>query len=488
MRPPVGVILFVDNKHKGNVMFNIAVIGGGISGMASAYLLRETLEKAGIGHRFKLIEAEDTLGGKVKTYHDERFTCETGSNGFLDNKPLTLELVKKAGAEDMLLRSDDAAANRFIYSGRRLHLLSANPVKLFLDDLLTVPGRMRLLCEFFGSHRPEGIDETIAAFARRRVGKNAYEMLIDPMVGGIHAGNPEELSLKSCFPLMHEMETEYRSLTSALIQKQRDKSKQKAGGGPAGPGGVLTTFKKGLSSFVDVLADKLGRENIVSGCPVEKVVRVQGDGRAKYRVVFTDDKEPLEADVVVFASPAHATSKISRELDAEFSRAHSQIPYAKVNVVCLGFLKADFKPDTNGFGFLIPSKEQRKILGCLWTSSIFPGHRAPDGHVLLRVMIGGARRPDLADLPDDTQVEMAMNELKDIMRVDSEPDFIKVFRHEQAIPQYKTGHAEKMEIIKERLKKMPGVFTAGNAYKGVGFNDCIITANEAAAGIADYLK
>ena len=471
-------------------MFKVVVVGGGISGMASAFLIKEALSAANIEHDLKVIEAAEQPGGKVKTFKGSGFTCETGSNGFLDNKPLSLELVSKVGADDLLLRSDESAALRFIYAKGRLHQLSANPMKLMLDDLLSVSGRIRLILEAFGKKRPEGIDESIADFARRRVGKDAFEMLIDPMVSGIHAGNPEELSLKSCFQRMYEMETEYGSLTKALLALKKNKGKQKSGGGPSGPGGRLTSFKGGLGQIIEKISDKLGENSLICGQPVERVTRLTSAGRPGYQVDFAPETglKPLAADVVIFTSPTFATSKITKELDPKFSEIHSNILYSKVNVICLGFPKADFDANAHGFGFLIPSREQRKILGCLWTSSIFPDYRAPDDYVLLRAMVGGTRHPERTELDDEATLKMVLSELRDIMGVTCKPDFVQIFRHPWAIPRYQIGHADRLDKIEKRLTDLPGIFTAGNAYEGIGFNDCIISANKAAAAVKGYLS
>ncbi|MFN3480568.1 MAG: protoporphyrinogen oxidase [Thermodesulfovibrionales bacterium] len=439
-------------------MDKITVVGGGISGLSLAFFLKRARPSIDI----TVLEAENRPGGKIWSDRRDGFLCESGVNGFLDNRPKTLELASLLSLNP--LRSNDNARKRFVFSGGKLRLIPESPITFLTSDLLSLNGRIRVLCEPF---QPRGSDdESLAEFAIRRLGREAYEKLIDPMVSGIYAGDPERLSLKSCFPRVYKLEREYGSLIKGMIKLQKKAKREgKTSVGP-GPGGTLTSFRSGMGALIDALKDELG-ESIKSK---SKVVSILKENRV-YNVI-TEDGFGIESDVVVIATPAHEASAITRNLDAELSRLLSEIPYPSLSVVCLGYRKDKIGHDLNGFGFLIPHIEGRRILGSLWDSSIFP-ERAPEGYVLIRSMVGGMRASKLALIEKDQLIKLVQEELRDIMGIKDDPDFISAYVHEKAIPQYTRGHPERLKLIEELLLKYKGLYITGNAYRGIGVNDCI---------------
>ena len=440
-------------------MGRLIIVGGGISGLSLAHLLR----KQDPAFDVAVLEAGERLGGKIWTDRGEGFLCEGGVNGFLNNKPRTLELAADLSLTP--LRSSDAARKRFIFSGGKLHPLPESPAAFFRSDLLSVRGRLRIVYEMFAP-RGRSEDESLAAFGRRRLGKEAFEKLIDPMASGIFAGDPETLSLKSCFPRIHQLEEEYGSLIKALIRLQiKAKKEGRTGPGP-GPGGVLTSFADGMESFILALRDSLGSRVR----PSSKVVSLAKTG-GRY-TVHLEDGTFVEAESVVLACPAHASSEILGDLDQALSRTLSEIPYPVVSVVCLGYKKEKVGRNLDGFGFLVPFREGRKILGTLWDSSIFP-NRAPQGYVLVRSMLGGARASHLALQDEGRLIDTVAGELADIMGITVHPDFARVYIHEKAIPQYTIGHQGRLDAMERLLTRHKGLFLAGNAYRGISVNDCI---------------
>jgi len=440
-------------------MDRIIIIGGGISGLSLAYLLHTQMPSLDI----IVLEAEERLGGKIWTDKTEGFLCEAGVNGFLNNKPRTLELA--AGLLLSPLKSNDAARKRFIFSEGRLHSLPESPPAFFKSDLLNVWGRLRIVCEMF-IRRGRKEDESLADFGRRRLGREAFEKLIDPMASGIYAGDPEALSLKSCFPKIHQLETEYGSLIRALLRLQvKAKKEGRSGPGP-GPGGVLTSFYDGMETFILALKASLGaRVRSLS-----KVVSLTGK-RDRFTLCL-EDGSSMESDCVVMATPAHASSEILRDFDQALSRSLSEIPYPAVSVVCLGYKKEKIGRSLDGFGFLVPFREGRRILGTLWDSSIFP-NRAPEGYVLLRTMLGGARASHLAIQDQKMIVDTVSTEVGDIMGFKVQPDFTRVYVHQKAIPQYTLGHQGRLDTMERLLARYKGLFLAGNSYRGISVNDCI---------------
>ncbi len=436
----------------------LIIIGGGISGLSLAYFLLKKDPKLDL----YVLESEEKAGGKIWTERVNGFLCEGGVNGFLDNRPRTLELASNLGLTPV--RSNDTARKRYIFSDNKLHLLPESPLSFFLSNLLSVSGRIRIIYEIFA---PKGLkeDESLADFARRRLGAEAYEKLIDPMASGIYAGDPEKMSLKSCFPKIFELERKYGSLIKAMIKlkKEAKKSGKKIG---AGPGGVLTSFLDGMQVLVSSLKDFLGNRLKTNS----RVVSI--DKKGKMYNVFLSDNSRFEAEAVVIASPAHSTSEIIKDFNKRLSLILSEIPYPPISVVCFGYKKERIKSSLDGFGFLVPKREGKKILGTLWDSSVFP-NRAPEGYVLMRSMLGGARSPEIAMLDDDRLISIVMNDIKDIMGLDVFPDFIKIYRHEKGIPQYLLGHDKRLEEIDRIVKTYKGLYITGNSYRGIGVNDCI---------------
>lgn len=442
-------------------MDRIVIVGAGISGLSLAYLLKKakpTLE-------IIILEAQDRPGGKIWSDQREGFLCEGGVNGFLDNRPRTLELAALLSLSP--LRSNDNARKRFIYSKGKLRLIPESPISFLTSDLLSLRGRIRVLLEALVPKRSDEVtEESLAEFAIRRLGREAYEKLIDPMASGIYAGDPEELSLKSCFPKIYNLEKEYGSLIRGMIKLQRKANKTGRPSPGPGPGGTLTSFQRGMETLVDALRNKL-YENLRLTSKVVSVTREDN----LYRISLKDGRQ-ISSNAVVIATPAYEASAITRNLDVELSMLLSQIPYPSLTVVCLGYKKNSIGHDLDGFGFLVPFREKRRILGSLWDSSIFP-ERAPYGYALIRCMVGGARASELALMDKDKIVVMVQEELRDIMGIRSEPEFVSVYVHEKAIPQYIIGHHRRLKMIDNILLKYKGLYIAGNAYRGIGVNDCI---------------
>lgn len=466
-------------------MKKAVIIGGGISGLATAYLMQKKAREQDIELCLTVLEKESRVGGKIWSIKDEGYLCEWGPNGFLDSKPQTLDLCEDLGIGERLLRSNDHARKRYIYSEGMLHRLPENARSFFASKLISWPGKLRLAMELIAPGPPNGIDETLAAFGRRRLGKEALQKLISPMVSGIFAGNPETMSLKSCFPRIAELETEYGGLIMAMLRLARKKRKERAAGkvvsSAAGPGGVLTSFQDGIQALTDILAGKLPEGTVKTG---QVAVKVLPGKSVPYRV-RTETGE-LDADLVVIAAPSFAAAGLLGEVDGEITALLNEIPYASMTVVCFGYERESIEHSLDGFGYLIPKEEGMGTLGTLWDSSIF-GNRAPDGHVLLRSMMGGACFPEYIELPDDEVERRVKEDLKTTMGIKESPSFVRIFRHEKAIPQYTVGHGDRLRALAERLPAHPGLVLTGNSYRGIGLNDCVAAAARASEEGIGYL-
>jgi len=436
----------------------IVIAGGGISGLSLAYLLLKKEPSLDV----EILESEDRPGGKIWTDKVDGFLCESGVNGFLDNKPKTLELISNLDLKP--LRSNDEARKRFIYTDAKLHVIPEKPPAFFKSDLMSLRGRLRILYELFAP-RGTGEDETLESFAVRRLGREAYEKLIDPMASGIYAGDSTRLSLKSCFPRIYNLERTYGSLIRGMIKLKKE-AKKTGKTVSAGPGGTLTSFHDGMQVLIDALKENLGnRLRLSSGVTgVEK--------KNECYKVFMNNGEEIEADILVLATPAHVTTRIIKDMNGKIADLTSRIPYPSVAVICLGFRKGSFPHSLDGFGFLVPRKEKKRILGTLWDSSIFP-NRASADHVLLRSIVGGARGSEFAMKEDNVILNAVLGELKVVMGINVDPDFMRIYRHEYAIPQYNIGHQKILAEIDELMSKCRGMYLTGNSYRGIGLNDCI---------------
>ncbi|MBF0539676.1 MAG: protoporphyrinogen oxidase [Nitrospirae bacterium] len=460
----------------------VAIIGGGIAGLTVGYLLAERFPALEI----QIFEGQERPGGKIWTQKEGGYLIESAVNGFLDNRPKTLELSQQLGLSPV--RSNEGARRRYIYAAGRLHRVPHGLLAFVGTDLLSAGAKVRVLMEAFlpaarGAAAPavrDIEDETLASFATRRLGREAYETLIDPMASGIYAGDAQQLSLKACFPKVHNLEVNYGGLIRGMIGKMWEGRKTKTTVS-AGPGGVLTSFEAGMGSIIDALGERLGQRLRVGHAAVA-VERL----RDRY-VVHFDAGDPIEAEAVILAAPAYASSLMVRGLDGQLSRELGGIVNPPVSVVCMGVRKEHIKGNgVDGFGFLIPSKAGRKTLGTLFDSTIFP-NRAPEGYTLLRTMLGGARNPHIAQLKDDDLVSTVLKELSDIIGLKHTPEMIKIYRHEKAIPQYNQGHPAMLERVNQLMQRHRGLYLHGNSYKGIGVNDCIETSYELVERIAGEL-
>ncbi len=467
------------------------IIGGGISGLATAQALRDLARQRGQhAPAITVLEAERRVGGKIRTLSADGFTCEWGVNGFLNKEPRTLELVQRLGLEDALLPATAAFNNRFIYTRGKLRAVKMHPLKFLLSGILPWADKWRLIRELWVPPRPapaegELADESVADFARRRVGPGALSVLVDPMQTGIYAGDPEQMSVLSCFPRVVEVERQYGGLIRGMkrIAAERRKAGEKPQAVPgAGPAGHLTSFRGGMQLLVDRLAEKLG-DRVRLGAQAAQVTRDAGG----YRVALADGAEPLAAEAVVLACPAHAGAGLLHDLSPALGKLAAQIPYAPLAVVCLGYARAQVAHPLDGFGFLVPRGEGLRMLGALWTSTIFP-ERAPEGQVLVRVMVGGARDRKVQAVPDEELLREVAAEVARVLGADGEPAFSRVFRHARAIPQYVLGHAAMLRQVEAQLAELPGLFISGNAYRGVGVNDCVRNAWPTAEAVLDCLS
>ena len=458
-------------------MSRIAIVGGGISGLAIAWAIRTRDPRADV----VVLERGAKTGGNIRTEHVDGYICESGPDGFLDNAPDTLQLVQSLGLQERLLPSDDRARRRYIFRNGALREVPTSPQGFVGTRLLTLPGKLRVACEPF-ARRSRANDESIYEFAARRIGHEAASVLVDSMVSGIFAGDSQALSLRACFPRMWQLESEHGGLFRALLATRRNRKKGDAVGAPSGR---LTSFVGGMNELIDGLTARLNDVVRTSSRIVALRHTTFFDGhRAGYpvgRYALATEGGEVGADAVVLAGPAADSALLLRSVDPALAAELDEIPSAPLAVISLGYDAASVARDCsmNGFGFLVPRGEHVRILGALWESSIYP-NRAPAGKVLLRVMIGGACDPTAVTLDDHQLLRTVRDDLATTMRLQCAPEFTRIVRHARGIPQYVKGHLDRLQRIDTLLQAHPGLCLAGNSYRGVSLNSCVSEAAQVA--------
>jgi oxygen-dependent protoporphyrinogen oxidase len=460
----------------------VVVVGGGVAGLTVAYELAERSQRLGDGVRVLCLESSDRPGGNIRSERVGGFTCEAGPTGFLDNAPATITLARRLGLADRMIRAKPEAANRYIFRRGKLRKVPLNPISFLGSGILSPLGKLRLLGEPFAP-RSKQDDESIFEFASRRIGREAAAVLVDAMVSGVYAGNARQLSLPATFPKMRNMEQQHGSLFRAMLAKRKEaKSEGSEAGGPAGPGGVLTSFRDGLEELTNSLARALS-DKLRLNSPVQLVSDM---GRRGFRVLL-DEGAPIEANAVVLACPAWTAAPLVESMDPKLHATMTTIPSASLAVVHTGFRTMALGDQLTGFGYLVPREQGPRVLGTLWISQIFDG-RAPDGAILLTSMIGGAHDPHAVDLDDEAMLAVVRDDINKAMSIMVRPYFSHIVRWPRGIPQYTLGHPERMQVIEDRLRDHPGLYVSGNSYRGISVNACVEEAPQVAEAVLEFLN
>jgi protoporphyrinogen/coproporphyrinogen III oxidase len=460
-------------------MLDVLIIGGGISGLSTAFAL-----KRHAAVRCELWEASNRLGGTIGSDRSEGYSVDWGPNGFLDREPITLQLVDELGLRAALEPANSKSEKRFILKNGRLHPVPFSPAKMLTTELLGPIEKARVFCEPFIRGRKDDGEESVFDFAARRIGRAAAETFVDPMTSGVFGGLARELSLPACFPIMREMEMRHGGLVKAMIARQWVKRRTRnadgasacKSGGPAGPAGRLTSFKTGL----DVLTQTMGMHLNSIIKTDREVVRIsrQEDSWA----IYDKAGNAALARQVVLACPTYAIAPMFTDFDREISEAFNAFPYAPIIVLATGHRREDVRHPLDGFGFLIPRNQKLRTLGSIWTSSIF-SERAPEGHVQFRSMLGGAGDPSVLELSDEQLWLTLKRELDPLVGIRNDPRLMRVYRWQRGIPQFTLGHRERRARLERLLDKQTGLFAVGNAYYGVSLNECVKMAYRVAQKI-----
>lgn len=438
----------------------IGIVGAGLSGLATAFYLKQAIPDVELA----IFEASSEPGGALHTEEVEGFRFEAGGNGFLTNKPDCLRLVEDSGATALLMPSSDLARKRYIYTDA-LHRMPESGSLFARSKLMTLPQKLRMLGEFFVPARRDGADESLREFGDRRLGPAFTNVFLDAMSAGIYGSTPDRISVKAAFPLIVALERDYGGLFRGMLAKRKKE---------AGPGGVLTSTREGISTLIRHLAAVI-RADWHFDEPVRAIER-QGSG---YRI--NTPKGTTDVDRVVVCATSFAAAEMLNTLDAGVARRLAAIEYSPIAVVGFGYRSLEDPLD--GFGLLTTTSSKQPILGVLWDSSIFPD-RAPAGAKSIRAMIGGQRNPELVNQDDAGLIETARRGVRATMGLDRDPDVTFVKRWDRGIPSYAPGHVAAVDELFAEVAKIPGLYLNCNAYRGIAMNDCARNSRELAERIS----
>ena len=448
------------------------ILGAGISGLTTGFYLAEN------GLRVRILEKSPRVGGAIRSERRDGFLIEFGPNTVLDTTPLLGELFQKLGIASERVDASPQAKNRYIVRSGKLHALPTSPLAFLKTPLFSTLAKLRLLLEPFISRAPVDREESLAEFVTRRIGPEFLDYAINPFVAGVYAGDPAQLGVQSAFPKLHALEREHGSLIRGAILSARQR--KKSGETPKNRAAMLG-FQKGLQTFPDALQRALG-DSVSTNCGLRSVLLSESGFS-----VTLESGEILEAPVLLSTIPAHSFASLPMEFAQPLASTLDAIIHPPVAMVFMGFDKPPGGIERDGFGFLVPAKEKRQILGCIWSSSVFDG-RTPAGGAGLTAFVGGSRQPDLARLDDTGLAALVLDELRALMGITATPSLVAVQKWEKAIPQYQVGYVRTMDAITRFENETPGFFVSGNFRGGISVPDCVKQSRAMADRISDFLQ
>ena len=463
----------------------IVVIGGGITGLSAAHRLIELAQENGRTIDLTLVEASDRLGGVIHTVERDGFLCEAGPENFVTNKPWGMALCREIGLDDQILPTNDAHRRALVVRRGRLlpipeGFLLLAPTKMWpmaFSPLFSPVGKLRMAMEWFLPARKSVGDESLASFVTRRLGKEALDRLVQPLIGGIYTADPEMLSLRATMPMFLDMEAKYGSVIRAM--RTRAKASSANGKGSGARYSLFVTLRNGMRILIDELARRIESAKIVLGTRVTTLARV--DDGTGWSAGLADGSS-IEADAVIVAGPAHVAADLVRQVDEALATRLQAVQYATSGVVHLTYRRDEVPHKLDAFGFVVPAIENRNLVAGSFSSVKFDG-RAPEGHVLMRAFVGGAMNRQLMEQDDMGIISACREDLADLLGIVAEPGLTMVHRWPDSMPQYAVGHLDGVDAMRRRLADLPGLELAGNGFEGVGIPDCINSGQRAAESI-----
>lgn len=453
----------------------VAIIGAGISGLSAAYALKKA------GWDPALFDTRHRAGGVLETTHIENCLVEAGPDSYLAQKPWATSLIRELGMADDLIGSNDDKRKTFIVRNGRMvpmpdGLMMMVPTKVMpmIDTrLLSWRTKLRMGLELFrkAPAQPRNQDISVADFFRDHYNQEAVDYLAEPLLAGVYGGDPERLSAFSVLGRFVELERKYGSLARGVLAGKRKRAAATAPGSTPAP--LFRTLKNGMGSLVDRLVAAIGADSFRLGARVESLERIEGGYRLRI------DGSEFSASHVILATPAYGAASLLRGLEPVAAGLLDQIPYNSSATIAFIYDMAQLRQPPSGFGFLVPRRERQTMVAATYVQNKF-NHRVPAERSLVRCFVGKAAEEDLRLRDDAALIQAVRADLQRLTGLSEQPRATRVFRWSRAMAQYEVGHAKKVAEIRERMRVLPGLFLAGNAYEGIGIPDCIRTGQQAA--------
>lgn len=456
-------------------MIRIAIIGGGISGLAAAFALEEN-RRAGVAE-YTLYDSSPHLGGVLRTEHIQGCIVEAGPDSFISEKPWAADLCRALGLGDQLIGSNDVDRKTYILVRGRLipmpdGLMFMVPTKILptgFSPLFSWGTKLRMARELFHPPHAANGDESVAAMVERHYGSEMVERLADPLLSGVYGGEAANLSVRAVLPRFAEMERKHGSLGGAMLaarRKMRTISKK-----PAPP--LFTSLKNGMQELVETLIPRLNQASLLTNAAVQSIQRESGEW------IVSAGNKSNRYQAVILALPSNTAAKLLSNCSRELAAELAGVGYSSSITVGLGYDRQVRQSLPPGFGFLVPHSEGRQLLAATFVHNKFP-HRAPEDRALLRCFFAGSNAEQIWQLSDDAIIAVVRNELQQILGLRAEPLLARVYRWKSAMAQYGVGHLERLERIERLRQQLPGLALAGNGYRGIGVPDCARSGQDAA--------
>ena len=442
----------------------VIVLGAGISGLTTAYLLHKD------GYDVTILEKNDKVGGSIETVIENGLLFDRGPNSALETTPLIAQLVDELNLSEQFIYANKKGNKRYILRNNKLHALAISPLAFIKSKLFSGKAKLRLLKEPFVGKSRDGYYQSIAEFVTRRLGQEFLDYAINPFVAGVYAGNPEDLSVKSAFPKLYALEEEYGGLIVGTIRSIRKRKKRKE---QSKPSAKILSFKDGMKVLPEAIANHLGNRVKLNA----EVVSIRKTADGNYGVAYNEGEQSLTllTDIILSTIPAYTAAELFGHFEDGIRKHLNAVYYPPVLVLYLAYNKDDIGQPLDGFGFLIPSKEEKSFLGAIWSSVLFP-NRAEDNKASFTLFIGGSRNPGFIYDDEEELIKTVREEFEELMKIKGEPVHLAKRFWEKAIPQYTIGYVEHENYFDHFEKDYRGIFLSGNYRSGISVGDCIKNA------------
>jgi oxygen-dependent protoporphyrinogen oxidase len=472
-------------------MKRIAIVGAGIAGLSTAYYLSKLSRQQGAPLEIILLEKEGRLGGSILTEQADGFILEGGPDCFLSEKPWALQLCRELGIEGEVIGTNQQVRRTFILWKGKLHeipegfmLLAPTSLRPFIkSSLFTLPGKVRMGLDLVIPRKGSTGEESLATFVRRRLGREALERIAEPLVAGIHAGDPATMSLQSTFPRFIDLEQSYRSLIWGMYQRKKQFAHLRR------QHTMFITLRQGMEGMISALEKVLPSNYIslrqeVRG--LEKILWKPSEA-PRYRLQIAGKKKAVDADAVVMAPPAFVAAGLLEGIAGDIAHQLNTIPYVSTATINLAYERSQIGHPLDGYGFVVPHLEKRNIMAATFSSVKF-SDRAPQKQVLLRCFVGGAKNEGIVSWGDDKLLATVRGDIEEILQIIGAPLMSRIYRWLKAMPQYILGHEERLSRIEHGLARHPGLFLVGSAYRGIGISDCIHEAELTSQQVLQFIR